>query len=191
MLGQICSFGTLDSYLSQAYVLPSPTVTTLFCKAAIADCCRAAQLSPSSSAAVEVVNQLGHWGDFDCISLFFQGFQGCLRDGGVACSAGLIDRVHFWRSAGRSFAQVSIKMKCKQLLSSLNQAGLDDLKLPLACHRLHHTWHSCMTCIAMGVGSGAKFYRAASIARHVMHMLTSVTTLLSQYADHVVHPKCI
>ena len=48
-----------------------------------------------------------------------------------------------------------------------------------------------MICTAVGVGLGGVSYWAASIARHVMHMLTSVTTLLSQCVVHVTHAKCI
>ncbi len=55
ILGQIFLAGILTSYPNHAYVLPSLTVATLLCKAAIADWCGAVQLSPSSSAAMEVV----------------------------------------------------------------------------------------------------------------------------------------
>jgi len=113
------------------------------------------QLNPSSSAAEEVVNQLGHWGNFAAMCLFLQNIQGCLRDGGLD---GLQARVNFWLSARDSLAQVSINMKCKQLSSSLNQACLDDHKLPLTCHHLHHTCHSCMICTDMGVDLGGKSY---------------------------------
>ncbi len=153
MLGQICSAGTLNSYLSHAYVLQRLTVTTLLC---IADCHGAVQLSPSSSAAEEVVNQLGHWGAYDSVLLFFQGIQVFLRDGGGTCCDGLQARLDFWLSARDSLAQVSVNMKCKKLSSSLNQACLDDHKLPVTRHHSHHLCHSCMTCTA--VGSGAKFY---------------------------------
>ena len=81
------------------------------------DSCGAAQLNPSSSAAVEVVNQLGHWGDFASATLFFQGIQACHKDGGVACCDGLPERMRFWLSARESIAQVSIKISSK--LSSL------------------------------------------------------------------------
>ncbi|DBA85409.1 TPA: hypothetical protein ACH3X2_006087 [Trebouxia sp. C0005] len=74
--------------------------------ASFADWLHASQLDPSSSAAVEVVNQLGHWGNSDSICLFFQGIQGCLRDGGGTCCDALQARVDFWLSAGRCIAKV-------------------------------------------------------------------------------------
>ena len=117
----------------------------LLCKAGDVDCCGAVQLYPSSSAAMEVVNQLGHWGNFASMSLFFQSIQGCQRDDGVACCDGLQDRVHFWLSAEDSIAQVSVKMKRNELSSLLNQACLDDHKLPLTRHHLHRTHYSCLT----------------------------------------------
>ncbi|KAA6422315.1 MAG: hypothetical protein FRX49_07785 [Trebouxia sp. A1-2] len=73
--------------------------------ASFADWLHAIQLDPSSSAAVEVVNQLGHWGNSDSICLFFQGIQGCLRDGGGTCCDALQARVDFWLSAGRCIAK--------------------------------------------------------------------------------------
>jgi len=85
----------------------------VWCTPAVTDCFGAVQLSPASSAAMEVVNQLGHWGDFASVSLFFQGIQGCLRDGGVACCDGLPERMRFWLSAGASIAQVSIRISSK------------------------------------------------------------------------------
>ena len=80
---------------------------TLLCTPDITDSCGVAQLDPSSSAAVEVVDQLGHWGDFDSISLFFQGIHGCLRDGGVACFDALEGRMSFWLSSRGCIAHVS------------------------------------------------------------------------------------
>ncbi|KAL0030445.1 hypothetical protein WJX79_005663 [Trebouxia sp. C0005] len=74
--------------------------------ASFADWLHAIQLDPSSSAAVEVVNQLGHWGFFDSICLFFQGIQGCLSDGGGTCCDALHARVDFWLSAGRCISKV-------------------------------------------------------------------------------------
>ncbi|KAA6416785.1 MAG: hypothetical protein FRX49_13235 [Trebouxia sp. A1-2] len=74
--------------------------------ASFADWLHAIQLDPSSSAAVEVVNQLGQWGNSDSICLFFQGIQGCLRDGGGTCCDALQARVDFWLSAGRCIAKV-------------------------------------------------------------------------------------
>ncbi len=191
ILGQICSAETLNLYFSHAYVLQSLTVTTLFCKVAVANWCGAVQLSSSSSAAEEVVNQLGHWGNYHLMRLFVQGLQAVLRAGGAACSDGLPAQVDFWLSARASLAQVSVNMKCQKLLSLFNQACLYDHKLPLARHSSHHTCHSCMICTAMGVSSGGKSYYAASIARHVMHMPASLTTLLSCYAGHSTHAKYI
>ncbi len=107
---------------------------TSLCKSAVADWCGAAQLHPSSSAAVEVVNQLGHWGNFASMCLFFQGIQGCLRDGGVASCDGLEDRLRFWLSAGGCIARVSIKMKCMELSSLQKQACVVGHKLPLTQH---------------------------------------------------------
>ena len=101
-------------------MLQSLTVTTLLCKAAITDCYGAVQLSPSSSAAVEVVDQLGHWGNYSSVQLLFQAIQAFLTAGGVACSDGLQARVNFWMSARDSIAQVSVNMEFKQLSSSLN-----------------------------------------------------------------------
>ena len=83
------------------------------CKAAVADWCGAVQLSPSSSAAEEVVNQLGHWGNYDSVVLFFKAIQAFVRGGGVACSDGLQAQVDFWLSARDSLAQVSVNMKCQ------------------------------------------------------------------------------
>ncbi len=83
----------------------SLTVMPLWCKAAVADWCGAVQLNPSSSAAEEVVNQLGHWGNFAAMCLFFEAIKGCLKDGGLD---GLQARVHIWLSAGGSISQVSI-----------------------------------------------------------------------------------
>ncbi len=80
------------------------------------------QLSPSSPAAEEVVNQLGHWGNYDSMRLFSQGIQAFVRVGGAACSAGLQAQVDFWLSAKDSLAQVSIKMKCTKISNLLNQA---------------------------------------------------------------------
>ncbi len=192
------------------------------------------QLSPSSSAAEEVVNQLGHWGNYASMRLFYQSIQALVRGGGAACSEGLQARVKFWLSARASLAQVSVNMKCTELLSLLNQACLDDHKLPLTRHRLQCACHSCMTCTAMGEGLDGTFYSinqfafcvlrthqrsqqtvkflrmlsldesnaalghtevqvlrwAASLARHVMHMLTSLTTRLSRYAGLLLHAKC-
>ena len=75
----------------------------LWCR--VADWCGAVQLSPSSLAAEEVVNQLGHRGNFAAMCLFFQGIQSCLRDGGLD---GLQARITFWLSAGGSNSQVRI-----------------------------------------------------------------------------------
>ncbi|DBA95050.1 TPA: hypothetical protein ACH3X1_002563 [Trebouxia sp. C0004] len=74
--------------------------------ASFVDWLHAIQLSPSSSAAVEVVDQLGHWGNFNSVCLFFQAVQGCLRDGDGTCCAALEDRLHFWQSAKDSIAAI-------------------------------------------------------------------------------------
>ncbi|KAL0042394.1 hypothetical protein WJX77_011151 [Trebouxia sp. C0004] len=96
---------------------------------AFADWLRAAQLHPSSSAAVEVVNQLGHWGNFASMLHFFKSIQACLRDRGGTCSAGLQDRLHFLMSAGGSIAQVLEKVPSPGLSG---EALLADC-FPLVC----------------------------------------------------------
>jgi len=93
---------------------------TLLCTPDNTDFYGVAQLDPASSAAVEVVNQLGHWGNFAAMCLFFQCIQGCLRDSGVACFDALEARMRFWVSSGGCIARVSIKMKCA-VLSNLHE----------------------------------------------------------------------
>lgn len=116
---------------------------TLSCTPDITDFRGAVQLDPSSSAAVEVVDQLGHWGEFADMCLFFQGIQGCLKEGGMACSDGLQARVNFWLSSGGCIAQVSIKKKCAVLSKLQKQAWVVDHKLPLVQDHLHHIHYAC------------------------------------------------
>ena len=60
---------------------------------------------------MEVVDQLGHWGNYEYVRLFSQCIQAFLRAGGVACSDALQARVEFWMSAKDSIAQVNVKME--------------------------------------------------------------------------------
>jgi hypothetical protein len=104
---------------------------TLLCTPDNTDFYGVAQLDPLSSAAVEVVNQLGHWGNFAAMCFFFQCIQGCLRDSGVACFDALQARMCFWVSSGGCIARVSIKMKHTMLSSVQKQACAVDHKLPV------------------------------------------------------------
>ncbi len=120
------------------------------------------QLSPSSSAALEVVNQLGHLGNFASMLLFFQGIQDFLRDGGVACCDGLQARVHFWLSAGSSISKVSIKDSS----NLLNLARLFDHKLPLTTHHSYTTHMSFMLDMCSG---GFRRFIGEGAHRHISH----------------------
>ncbi len=64
-----------------AHVSQSFCAMMLVCRVATADSCGVVQLSPTSSAVVEVMNQLPHWGKFASLCPFLQDSLGCLATG--------------------------------------------------------------------------------------------------------------